>query len=455
MSDLNRSSAWDSREMRLLVVTIVIAAGVLLVLARFRFPERPAVVDTSTQPLERLAARASFEDLANRVERFEQAIAPSLVVLRLTPREDPVPIRLADVTGRTDANRHVGHVAAFRLDATTAVAALDPNTDVHGMLGEAGTMQPAAVLGFDPVRLLAAVQVPEGRPTAVRPIALASLQTPTYVFAVEGTRAGVTIRPVFLGRSERFDSPRWTRPLLPLGGAVVTPGALVFTLDGDFVGCVVTDAGTTAIASATDVLDAVSGAGLAAAGPLEPGLAVQPLTPRLAVATGATSGVVVAEVDPAGAAAALEPGDVIVEIDGERVHDPQSVMLRLGRQLAAGPVMLTVIRDREPRPLTLRTGETAAKVDTPAGAPWTLELVRGVGTRVVSVQDGSAFASAGLRPEDVMVRFGQTSAPTPAQVAAVLAETQAGRAAVVVVDRGNRRFVTAVVGEGAADGPGR
>jgi len=316
-------------------------------------------------------------------------------------------------------------------------------------------MLPAAVLGFDPVRNLAAVQVPEGRTTAVRPIPLTSLQTPTYVFAVEGTRAGVTIRPVFLGRSERFASPRWTRPLLPLGGAVVTPGALVFTLDGEFLGCVVTDDGTAAIASATDVLDAVSRAGLETGLAIEPGLAVQPLTPHLAAATGATSGVVVAEVDADGAAAALEPGDVIVEVNGERIQDPPSLILRLGRRLAAGPVALTVIRDREPRPLTLRVREPAAPASAERGAPWTLELVRGVGARVVSVQDGSPLAKAGLLPEDVMVRFGKVSAPTPAQVAAVLGEPRAGGAVVVVVDRRGRRFVTAVAREGAADGTDR
>jgi hypothetical protein len=49
--------------------------SVLLPLARLRFFERPAELDTSTQPGERLAARASFEELATRVARLETTVA--------------------------------------------------------------------------------------------------------------------------------------------------------------------------------------------------------------------------------------------------------------------------------------------------------------------------------------------------------------------------------------------
>ena len=71
-----------SRESRLLFVTIGVAAVVLLGLARMRFP-KPPVVDTATPPLEKLAARASYDALAADIERVRALVAPNLIVLRL------------------------------------------------------------------------------------------------------------------------------------------------------------------------------------------------------------------------------------------------------------------------------------------------------------------------------------------------------------------------------------
>jgi hypothetical protein len=108
---------------------------------------------------------------------------------------------------------------------------------------------------------------------------------------------------------------------LPLGGAVVIAGALMFTLEGEFLGTAVTDEGTPAIASGNDVLGSVSRAHLSGGAVKEPGIAVQALTAEIAAATGASSGVVVAEVDTDGSAAAvLEPGDVIIETDSQPVR---------------------------------------------------------------------------------------------------------------------------------------
>jgi hypothetical protein len=52
-----------TRETRLLVVTLAVSATLLLVLAQFRFPaeERVQPVGPVTPPLERLAARATFD----------------------------------------------------------------------------------------------------------------------------------------------------------------------------------------------------------------------------------------------------------------------------------------------------------------------------------------------------------------------------------------------------------
>jgi hypothetical protein len=436
-----------SREVRLLIVTVLIAGSVLLLLARLRFPERPAALDTSTQPLERLAARASFEELATQVARLETTVAANLIVLSLTSDDGPHPLRLADISDERGADDDGRHVPALRIDAATAVACMPPSARIAGVVGRTDRIELASIIGRDVVRHVARVRVPEGSPPAVRPLALSALRTPTYVVAVEGTRAGVTVRPVFLGRSDRFTSARWTRPLLPLGGAPVTTRARVLTLDGEFLGCAVVDGGTAAIASATDVLDA---ADRMRAGRLqEPGIAVQLLTAPVAAATGASRGVVVAEVLDGGAAAGvLEPGDVVVDLDGRPVGDPKSLLFDLAARLSEGPIKVSFVRGRQAREGELQArAQTAATVQGEAR----FDHVPRVGTRVNTVPEGSPLAAAGLAAGDTIVAIGDRTAPTPAQVTTALRDTAGGRAVLVVVRRGTRQHVTAVRTDAVSD----
>jgi membrane-associated protease RseP (regulator of RpoE activity) len=454
MPEVNQSARRVSREMRLLILTIVVSGAVLLLLARLRFPELPPAVDTSSQPLERLAARASFEELATRVGQLETSIAPNLVVLRLASPVDPDPVRLADLTSRRQsAPVDTGHVPALRIDAGTAVAAIPPNVTIGGIVGPVGPTDTAGIVARDSVRHVARIRVPAGRSRSLPQLALAALQTPAYVVAVEGTRAGLTLRPVFLGRSDRFGSPRWRRPLLPLGGAIVTPGALMFTLDGEFLGCAVVEDGTLAIAGASDVLDAVSHLGGGAGASADPGISVQALTATLAEASGAPGGVVVAEVFDNGAASGLlEPGDVIVELDGQPVEGLESLLVDISARLAAGPVQLGFIRQREARSAEIRPPAVARAAVADAGArPIVLELARGVGTTVRGVSEGSPFAAAGLAAGDVIVRAGSVAAPTPAQVRAALRKTTGGQFLLLVVRRGSIQRVTAVKVEDSGD----
>jgi hypothetical protein len=58
----------------------------------------------------------------------------------------------------------------------------------------------------------------------------------SYVAAIEAAGGGPTARPVFIGRVETLEG-NWGAPvhILPPGGDVA-PGALIFALDGRFVG---------------------------------------------------------------------------------------------------------------------------------------------------------------------------------------------------------------------------
>ena len=449
MPALRRTVSRISRETRLLIATILVSAVVLLLLARLRFPEPPPTIDTATQPLERLAARASFEELATRVARLEQSIAPNLIVFRLSPRADPAPRRLDAAMAQLESMpRDVRHVPALRINSTTALAAIPPSLRISGIIGQVEASATASIAAADPVRHLARVRVPEGPSRPLPQLALASLQTPTYIVAVEGTQAGLTVRPVFLGRSERFNSPRWSRPLLPLGGAIVIPGALMFTLDGQFLGCVVLEDGMPAIAGATDILEAVERVEPLMR-PVDAGIAVQALTPPISQATGAARGVVVAEVADGGpASGVLEAGDVIAAVDGQTIDDPEALLLRLGTRLASGAVQLTLARAGKPLQAELRAPPRIENDPKSAAmSPVQLESMARRGTRIRAVDARSSLALAGLTAGDVVVRAGAIRAPSPSQLRQEIGRTGAGEFLILVFRRGDTQRVTAVRGE--------
>ena len=79
------------------------------------------------------------------------------------------------------------------------------------------------------------------------------------------------------------------------------------------------------------------------------GISVEPLTPDLAKQLGlgaGASGVVVAEVDPAGPAAeaGIQPGDVILEVNRQPVRSPAEIKTALQKS-GSRPVLLLVARD--------------------------------------------------------------------------------------------------------------
>ena len=79
-----KAASGRGRETRLLLVTIAVSVGVLLLLARFRFPEAPVsnTVDSAPAPLERLAARAAYDELASTMADLDRRIAPRMTIVR-------------------------------------------------------------------------------------------------------------------------------------------------------------------------------------------------------------------------------------------------------------------------------------------------------------------------------------------------------------------------------------
>ena len=61
----------------------------------------------------------------------------------------------------------------------------------------------------------------------------------SYVAIVEAAPGGLSAVPVFVGRVDRRPTARGRRPLRAVGGTpMIPPGALVFALDGRFIGLV-------------------------------------------------------------------------------------------------------------------------------------------------------------------------------------------------------------------------
>lgn len=429
-----------SRESRLLLLTVAVCVLVLLLLARVRFPETP-MVETAAPPLERLAARASYDALAADIERVEAMIAPNLVVLRTAPLMEVMPRRMRDVLEPPEVPPYARHVAALRISPDTAVAAVEPGLRIEGVVGGTGS---ASVLATHPIRRLSRLRVPvaPSRPIVARP--LASLRTPVYVVAVEGTQAGVSVRPVFLGHSTRFTSARWSQPLVPLGGTALATGALLFSLAGEFIGCVVVEDGAAAIAGARDVLETAEQ--LAAVSPPVPatlGIAVQPLTPALARATGAVHGVVVSEVDDQGPAAdVLVPGDVIVSVRGEVLDRPDRFLLYVAAGPPGEPMELSVVRNGEM--LDLEVIPTAAADEEDALEPIVFQRTPGMGTRAVAGRPDEGALVSGLRPGDIVIRAGTVPDPTPEQLGELLAALTPDQLLTVTVRRGMEQRVLAV-----------
>jgi S1-C subfamily serine protease len=435
-----------SRETRLLIATVTVSVLVLLLLSRFRFDEPSSIPAAAPAPLQRLAARATYDELAAIVAGIERNVSPSLVVLRLSPQADTTPRDLIQVLRSAPTDEGVRHVAALRLDETTAIAAILPGTRILGMVGQADDAPPPEIIAADPVRRLALVRVPPVAAAGGRPLTLSDIQPPTYVVVVEGTRAGLTFRPLFVGSGDRFTDPRWERPLLAISGIPLTsPGALVFSLEGQFVGFAVVEAGAFAMAGARDVIAAAQqlGQGTASA-PLSAGISVQPLTTPLAAALGARSGVVVAAVEAGGPAAdVLETADVIVTIDGRPVDTTDDFLLRLAQHAPGARVTMGLVRGGELSETELILPGRAEGTDrTPAGL--SLQFRRGEGSLVTAVASGSPGETAGLEPRDVIVKAGTTHRPSPTEIAALLRDDNPSPYLSLVVDRDGRQRVLAV-----------
>lgn len=229
----------SGRETRLLVLVVVVAVAVLLMLARWRFPASDlSVVTPSAAPLAGLAARATFDEMANTMNDVLGRVSPLTVVLALEPEQAGDGERV----GRPDDARTTGE--SVRPAVALAVRVRRDLAVVHvpkGFVPRSPSEIPVEIAAHDVSREIMLLRVPT---TVVAPDTLsASVRTfpaVTYVAAIEATTVGPTIQPVFIGRADTVVDPRWSHPLIPASIAPgLTPGMLLFALNSRFAGMVV------------------------------------------------------------------------------------------------------------------------------------------------------------------------------------------------------------------------
>ncbi len=435
-------SSPGGRETRLLLVTLALSLLLLTALARLRFPgadpETEAPPALRTAPLERLAARATFDELAHIMTSVSRRVAPSTLVLEL----------VTVGSGEALTGEWVSRLApALRIRDDMVLVGMQPDEQAMRVIGpEPGGTE---LVARDDVKGLAVVRVPAAAAPTLSLVARAETDTPArYVALVEASRSGPSVRPLFLGKPDPVTDLRWDEPLMSLGGSLTAPaGSFVFTLDGQFVGLTVIDNGLPALVAAPMVLAAAEPL---VAGTFRPrgdlGILWQRLTPALARATGASNGVVVASVDPDGPAASqLGPGDVVERIDDSAIKSVGDARLATARVAPGDTASLRVVRDGARTDLNVVARPAPATPERPAPSSLgvTFRPARG-GLEVIRIAADSAAAEAGLLPGDLITQIDRQPATDAAALARGWIAAEPGRAWLLAVTRGGVRRVLAL-----------
>jgi len=405
------------RDTRLLLAIVLISVALLWVLARIRFPERPSTPNPVPPVLAQLAPSSAFDDIVAAVSRLQPRLAPAL----------------APVDGAT--------ALRFRDDLAVAVLPTDAPAAAHPR-SEADPIE----IARDRASGLAVFRL-TGSP--VEPVSTWSprrVDAPRFLMIATAAQGEPLVRPVFVGAFHETRSPIWAGTIWTLPPpSDVAPGTFAFTAEGAFVGLAVNEGGQRALVPAAVVIAAAER--LLAEGARAPGsigVDVQPLTPRVAAATGSAGGVVVAWVDPQGAAAGqLRPTDVVEQIDGEPTATIESWRAVVGRLAAGGSIGIRLRRGGALTDVRVTAAPARAPEEKrPLGL--TLRSIAGDGAAIVRVEADSAAARSGLRADDLLTAVGDVAAPSAAQASRAFAAAPAGRPILVAVAREGRHFVVAM-----------
>jgi hypothetical protein len=417
----------SGREARLLLVTIIVSVAVLLLLARFRFPDEPGqqLVEPAPAPLERLAARGAYDELASAIADLERRIVPRIVVFRVQP-------------GRPAGDFVIGP----RVTADRAVVLLGPDETLAPMDEVAPT-----ILTREFIHHVAIVTVPHAEGAVVAPRVGQPRQGPRYVVAVEGTPQGPSLRPVYVGRVGSVQESG-NAPLVTLSGlqSPLPRGAAVFTLEGAFLG-LVTETGTHTSLLVGEFLTTTAEKAQPAQVTIgDFGIEVQPLSETLMRATGAKSGVMVSFVRPDGRAAGIvQPSDVVQSIQGAPVNSVEAFRQAERNRGDASEVPLSLIRGGAPLAVSLPAPAPAAPPEQQTtGSGVVGRSITNTGVEVVAVTVGSAAAAADIRRGDLIVLLNTQKTPTVTMLDRAYRAAKPGEFILVGVVRDQQQRIVAL-----------
>ena len=201
------------------------------------------------------------------------------------------------------------------------------------------------------------------------------------------------------------------------------------------------------------------------------GVQIQPVTPDIAESLGiaSTEGALVSDPQAGGpgAAAGIQAGDIITQVDGKPVAGPRELARMIGGYEPDQKVLVTLMRDGAEQQVEVTLGDLSDQPQTRAdrgessspvqpgslaGLGLTLEpSAEGEGVTVVGVEDGSPASEKGLQAGDVIISVrGEPVNSIEDFEAGIEAAAGEGRKAVLMqVEReGSTRFVALPVQSG-------
>jgi S1-C subfamily serine protease len=418
--------------------------------------------------------------IADVAERIAPSVVAILVDSRLEASDMPPALRFmldelpADHLIQDGASGFVIHEDG---SIVTSRHAIEQATRIRVRTAD-GRVLAATLVGTDRATDLAVIQVAAQGLPALRFASMERHRVGDWVLAVGapfGLDTTVTVGVLSaIGRSgldvTEIEDYVQTDAAIHVGSS----GGPLVDLDGDVVGVITSVVGETAgpgfaisAALASDVVRQLREDGRVHRTWI--GASHQDLTAELAVAGGAGADArgalvnAVAEGGP-GARVGMEPGDVVVAIDGAPVRCSRDLTRAILQSPMGARIELTVLRGARERRVVLTTAEEPAREGDPLrlrerGArrsapglellPLTPELARELeltatrGAVVVEVTEGGPAYRAGLRPGDVIVEADRRPVARPGDVERALRD---GRA-LVRAQRGDRAFYAAIGGD--------
>ena len=271
---------------------------------------------------------------------------------------------------------------------------------------------------------------------------------PRYLVAVDLAGERISLRPVFVGGLFPSASPLWPDEIWGLPPTThIATGTFIFTTEGALAGLSVEHGGFPAILPAAVLLKMANE--LSTTGDREDGeigVTVQPLSKVIALASGASKGMVVTSVEAGSAASGvLHTTDIIEAIDGKPLTTAEDWRARVGRLRSGDAVSLQVRTNGQIREVTI-VARPGVNQPPPVRLILGLRLRRipGVGSEVIGVQSPSLAQRSDIREGDIVTVAGTHTAPTPAEVTNTFGTLPQDAWLLLAITRGTEHRVVAI-----------